>query len=219
VVIQDGSGASAPVLGEAPAVELMNTVWADRDGAHDALATPGQALAWLRIIRDRLAPRPAAVDAWLDSAQPGDATAVAHRLRELRDGLRRLAAEATGDPRPAAVSATPDRRAALLTLDHACAAAPTWSSLRWVDGQEPSRELHTDAPPEKAIVAELAEQAVELFTGEPARRLRACLAPGCVLYFVKQHPRREWCSAGCGNRARVARHYQRHRTQTTNPTR
>jgi predicted RNA-binding Zn ribbon-like protein len=219
VVIHDGAEASAPLLGEPPAVELMNTVWADRDGVHDTLATPGQALAWLRTIRDRLAPRPAAVDAWLDAAQPGDATAVADRLRVLRDGLRRLAAEATGDPRPAAVSATPNRRAALLTLDHACAAAPTWSSLRWVDGQEPSRELHTDAPPEQVILAELAEQAVELFTGEPARRLRACLAPGCVLYFVKQHPRREWCSAGCGNRARVARHYQRHRTQTTNPTR
>nr|WP_279582460.1 CGNR zinc finger domain-containing protein [Fodinicola feengrottensis] len=23
-------------------------------------------------------------------------------------------------------------------------------------------------------------------------------------------PRREWCSASCGNRARVARHYDRH---------
>lgn len=217
-MIHDGAEASAPLLGEPLAVELMNTVWADRDGVHDTLETPGQTLAWLRTIRNRFAPRPTAVDAWLDAAQPGDATAVAHRLRMLRNGLRRLAAEATGDPRPAAVSATPDRRDAVLTLDDACAAAPTWSSLRWVDGQEPYRELHTDAPPEQVIVAELAEQAVELFSGEPARRLRACLAPGCVLYFVKQHPRREWCSAGCGNRARVARHYQRHRTQTTNPT-
>ena len=206
---------AAPLLGEPPAVELMNTVRADRDGVHDTLATPEPALAWLRTVRDRLGPQPASVDAWLDTAEPEDAAAVVHRLRVLRDGLRRLAAEATGDPRPAAASATPDRQAALLALDEACAAAPTWSSLHWVDGQEPRRELHTDAAPEEVVVAELAEQAVELLTGEPGRLLRACLAPGCVLYFVKQHPRREWCSAGCGNRARVARHYQRHRAQTS----
>jgi predicted RNA-binding Zn ribbon-like protein len=35
--------------------------------------------------------------------------------------------------------------------------------------------------------------------------LRACGAPGCVLMFVKDHPRREWCSVACGNRARQAR--------------
>ena len=38
---------------------------------------------------------------------------------------------------------------------------------------------------------------------------RAVLA--CVQYFVKDHPRREWCSAACGNRARVARHYTKRR--------
>ena len=48
-------------------------------------------------------------------------------------------------------------------------------------------------------------------------QLRACLGPGCVLYFVQQHPRREWCSAGCGNRARVARHYHRHRSLSAGP--
>jgi predicted RNA-binding Zn ribbon-like protein len=32
-----------------------------------------------------------------------------------------------------------------------------------------------------------------------------------VLYFVKTHPRREWCSVACGNRVRAARHYQRGR--------
>ncbi|MCB0944909.1 MAG: CGNR zinc finger domain-containing protein, partial [Mycobacterium sp.] len=57
--------------------------------------------------------------------------------------------------------------------------------------------------------------AVELLTGPAAVRLRACNAPGCVLYFVKTHPRREWCSEGCGNRVRAARHYQR--TRKRNP--
>jgi predicted RNA-binding Zn ribbon-like protein len=51
----------------------------------------------------------------------------------------------------------------------------------------------------------------QLFSQDARHQLRACLAPGCVVYFIKNHPRREWCSAGCGNRARSARHYQRHR--------
>jgi predicted RNA-binding Zn ribbon-like protein len=52
---------------------------------------------------------------------------------------------------------------------------------------------------------------VDILTGPAATRLRACYAPGCVLYFVKAHPRREWCSDACGNRVRAARHYQRSR--------
>jgi predicted RNA-binding Zn ribbon-like protein len=35
--------------------------------------------------------------------------------------------------------------------------------------------------------------------------------PACVLFFVKNHPRRDYCSPVCGNRARVSRHYERHR--------
>ena len=48
-----------------------------------------------------------------------------------------------------------------------------------------------------------------------ANLARATHAPGCVLYFVQDHPRREWCSTACGNRARVARHYDRHHRQAT----
>jgi hypothetical protein len=48
----------------------------------------------------------------------------------------------------------------------------------------------------------------------PAALLRACGAPGCVLMFLKDHPRREWCSNACGNRARQARHYDRTRKRS-----
>ncbi|MFJ1549216.1 CGNR zinc finger domain-containing protein [Streptomyces sp. NPDC088246] len=30
-------------------------------------------------------------------------------------------------------------------------------------------------------------------------------------YFIKGHPRQEWRKPSCGNRARVARHHERHR--------
>ncbi|HEY0937513.1 MAG TPA: CGNR zinc finger domain-containing protein, partial [Trebonia sp.] len=63
--------------------------------------------------------------------------------------------------------------------------------------------------PVTAGLAQVAALAVELLGGPGAGELRACYAPGCVLYFVKTHPRREWCSVACGNRTRAARHYQK----------
>jgi predicted RNA-binding Zn ribbon-like protein len=70
------------------------------------------------------------------------------------------------------------------------------------------------ASPVTTGLARVAEQAAGLLGGDDAARLRACYAPGCVLYFIKTHPRREWCSVACGNRVRAARHYQRIREQT-----
>jgi predicted RNA-binding Zn ribbon-like protein len=45
-------------------------------------------------------------------------------------------------------------------------------------------------------------------------RIRSCAHPDCVLWFVDTSARgtRRWCSmAGCGNRAKAARHYARSR--------
>lgn len=207
----------APLLGEMPAVELMNTIWADRDGVHDSLARQDEALAWLRAVRPRLARLPSAVDGWLRCFQPEGLADAVDALRRLRDALRRLAAEATGDPRAAAASAIGTREAALAVLAGSCAAAPLWSALSWPAREEPARVVRTRATAGRAVVAAFAEQGVGLFADDPRAQLRACLAPGCVLYFAKDHPRREWCSAGCGNRARVARHYRRHHGTASAP--
>lgn len=54
---------------------------------------------------------------------------------------------------------------------------------------------------------------VELFSAEPDR-IRACEHPDCVLWFhdTSKAGRRRWCTmAGCGNRAKSARHYARSR--------
>jgi len=54
---------------------------------------------------------------------------------------------------------------------------------------------------------------VELLTDDPSR-IRRCAHPECVLYFYDTSPKRSrrWCSmAGCGNRAKAARHYARSR--------
>ncbi|MET0237069.1 MAG: ABATE domain-containing protein [Kibdelosporangium sp.] len=127
-------------------------------------------------------------------------------LRELRDALRRLAAEVTGDRREAAASAIQDLQVAVDVVNRACAKAPSWSQLTW----PATRTTATAHTQEEALVSTIAEEAVQLFTGPDRDNLRACEGPGCVLYFVRNHPRRGWCSSECGNRARVARHYRRH---------
>ena len=59
------------------------------------------------------------------------------------------------------------------------------------------------------MISAIAADAIDLITGPSREHLKVCRAPGCVLAFLKEHPRREWCSPGCGNRARQARHYRR----------
>jgi predicted RNA-binding Zn ribbon-like protein len=198
---------SAPFLGEPLPVELMNTIWADRDGVHDSLADPDEALAWLLAVASRIE-RP--IDDDLALVQAGDRAPIARSLRRLRDALRRLAAGATRDDRPAAASPTRDIEAAAAELNRAAAAAPRWSAIELAEGANPRRVTRSAKPAPEAAISQIADAAITLLTGPEREALRACHAPGCVLYFVKQHPRREWCSAACGNRARVARHYQRH---------
>lgn len=195
---------SATLLEEPLPVELMNTVGVDRDGVHDALDSDAGAAAWLRAVAGRIGveagTEPGQLDA--DAVRP-----VAGALRELRDALRRLAAEATGDPRPSATAPELTRPEAIATLN---ALAKAWPELVWPADGQPSRAYRARGTAAGLAVELIAHQGVELLAGPARDWLRPCLAPNCLLFFVKDHARREWCSPACGNRARVARHYQRH---------
>jgi predicted RNA-binding Zn ribbon-like protein len=177
-------------------VRLMSTIWADADGRHDDLRTMADVDEWLDAVGvDR---------AGAHATQSDLATA-----RALRDAVRLLAAYITTDNRPGAAATVTDVAAALGQVNVTVAELPA-PRLGLRDGR-----LEVVAPgglsPVTTRLAQVAEQAVALLGGEDAARLRACYAPGCVLYFVKSHPRREWCSVACGNRVRAARHYQRGR--------
>jgi predicted RNA-binding Zn ribbon-like protein len=206
VVVTDGglvSASFAVVLPDEPLpVRLMNTIWADRVGVHDALETTDNLQAWLR------------------ATQPNDSDLGARcsredlkRFRSLRDALRRLAALQVDDTRLAAESATTDVGQAVDVVNMAAAQALSWPQLAYRDGGLHARSNGAGTPTRRAL-ASIAHQAIELLTGEDREKVRACYAPGCILYFVKDHPRREWCSAACGNRARAARHYERHLRKT-----
>ena len=189
----------APRLGEPPAIELANTAYAVRGRATDGLRTTEHLTAWLRDLRSRLAIR--LTDTDLRGVTDDDL----RRARELRDAIRALAAAHAGgsEPDPTAVA----------TVNHHARRAPRWRELR--TGPEPHLVTATAGRPVDAALAELAEDAITLFAGPARHELRACQGPGCVLHFVRDTPRREWCSAGCGNRARAARHYARTRRAAT----
>lgn len=179
------------MLGEPAPIELVNTTYAVRGHPQDGLQTIEQLAAWLRDMRSRLVV--ALTDADLRTVVEGDlATA-----RELRAVIRSMASATVHGHEP-----DPDLVA---TLNRQVRQAPRWRELR-LDA-DPRAEVCSDDRPVAAALAALAEEAVELFAGPARRELRACPGPGCVLYFLRDHPRREWCSPVCGNRARAARHY------------
>ncbi|MEU4674341.1 CGNR zinc finger domain-containing protein [Amycolatopsis sp. NPDC023774] len=196
----------ARVAGQEPPIDLMNTVWESGRGTDDALATADGALEWIREIVPRLEQRPRSLDHWLSCASPLSVKVTAFDLRRLRDALRRLAADATADERPAGVvSDLPGRQAAVDLLNNTAAHAAASSALVWPGAGVPTIALQGDLPGGIAVRSLVALQAVRFFGGEERNRLRACLAPGCANYYLSGHGRRRWCSQACGNRARVAR--------------
>lgn len=187
------------LLPDEPApVRYMNTIWADTRGVHDELTDAMALRDWLAAVTN------------CERTDLGRATQdeFTGALR-LRDGLRRLAAHCTADGRPAAQSPVTEIDEAVRIVNSLLADLPR-TQLVIRDGQLHSVNAR-HASPIRSSLADLGHQAIGLLTGPGAVKPSACHAPGCVLYFVKSHPRREWCSEACGNRARAARHYRRTR--------
>jgi predicted RNA-binding Zn ribbon-like protein len=183
------------------AVEFANTLVHDgRGGVDDLLSSSAAARTWLA---DRgLSP---AVD--LES------------LLAARSATRALFA--------AAIAPHPASRA-----DNGCTRMPTSTALRLlqrnVDAIAPATRYAydagrvsitrtTEAQPSAAAVGILAFAVLELLASPAAGELRACQAPRCVRYFLRNR-RQEWCKPSCANRARVARYAERHQAAASDPT-
>ena len=179
---------SGPIHREPLAIELHNTLYAGGGERIDAIADAAGLGAWLGAVAGDLPV----------GAQAIDASAVT-AFHELRAAVRAAIESAVG------ATAVPPR--ARRTLNDAAAACPRSMQLA-ADGTRRVR-YHADDPTQIALAA-IAAETIALVSGPRARDLRACGAPGCVLAFLKDHPRRTWCCTACGNRARQARHYARH---------
>ncbi|WP_328841048.1 CGNR zinc finger domain-containing protein [Streptomyces europaeiscabiei] len=185
------------------ALDLALTVRHDGDGGvTDDLTDPMGLATWIRAHADVL---PAV-------AGPAADEAALTAVRDLRGAVRALFARAVspGEPSPADAARLLPVPEALARLNEAAALAPTVPVLTWGPGAEPVVR-HEPATGEDPLTAVLARAALAFLASPERQRLRACHAPRCVRYFLKEHPRQEWCRPSCGNRARVARHHARHK--------
>jgi predicted RNA-binding Zn ribbon-like protein len=169
---------------DGPALGLANTLLRSAD----LLRSPGGLATWLAT--------------WAPTA--GTATdGVLLRLgdfRDLREAVR------------SAFTRAVERRAipadAVRDLNAASALAPTWFVLD-ADGVGVAtvRAETSSASETTQILASIARSAIELLGGPHRVRLRTCAQ--CGRFFLGSRRGQVWCSAACGNRARVARHRAR----------
>ena len=194
-----------PLRDEPLAIELHNTIYATRAGGVDALADPATTRAWLEAIGPRLqgGERPSGAPSHGGRRLPAGRWPGAAELVALRDAVRAALRAAADGERPP--------RAALDAINAASRRAPRAPVAVWQPDDHPARGWDVgDASRADVVLAAFAADAIALACGPGRDELRTCGAPRCVLMFLRDHPRREWCSERCGNRARQARHYERH---------
>lgn len=196
------------------ALELASTIRHDGNGGvADDLATPDGLAAWLR----------ATADLFEGGTPPAVALGETARAAvvELRQAVRALFARAVrpGPPSPADAQRLLPVGVALDRLNAAAARVPVAPRLEWPgpDAGPTVRTVAATADPLADLTAQLARATAEFLTGPEREALRACTAPRCVRYFVKEHGRQEFCKPSCSNRARAARHYRRHRQDDPDP--
>ncbi|MFI7416642.1 CGNR zinc finger domain-containing protein [Nonomuraea sp. NPDC049684] len=190
-----------------PALELASTIRHDGDGGvADDLATAQGATRWIRQQAELLAGR-------LDVAELTVGEELRSEIVELRRSVRALFARAVSPAPPSRADAhrlMPVDQA-LAHVNAAAAREAIVPQLDWPTSGAPRTEvLSTERDARVQLIAALARAAIDFLSGPQREQLRACNAPRCVRYFLKSHGRQEWCKPSCGNRARAARHYQRH---------
>ncbi len=171
------------------ALEFASTVRHDgQGGLADDLATPEGFAAWAGMAADE---------------------SLRLRAVELRWAVRSLFAHAAQADERLDAPHLMDFERALELVNETAARVPRAARLDW-HGQPRLRYVDS-ADDGDRLLATVATAAIEFLAGGEREQLRACPAPRCIRYFVKAHPRQEWCKPSCGNRARVSRHYHRGR--------
>ncbi|WP_432944901.1 CGNR zinc finger domain-containing protein [Kribbella sp. CA-253562] len=169
------------------ALDLADTEILVTDPVTDLIRSDEQHAAWWQLQAGRLPEGPIP-----------DVVAT----RRLRSAVREVLDAQLTDRRPLAT--------AIEDLNAASAAAPQSVRLG-ADGH-----IETRYHPEyggNAKLAAIARETIELLADpEQLTLLRRCANPQCSMLFLAEHKRRQWCVGSiCGNRARVARHYDKTR--------
>lgn len=167
-------------------LDFVATVAKRGMGNREMLAGPTELRTWLHV-----ADLPA-VD------HPVTDLAPVHELREAIHELTR--AHVDGKPVPAA---------AIAVINAAAVAGPPAAFL----GSDGRTLLPPAQAPLEEILAILARDTIDLYTGPYRERVRACIGHDCSLFFVdRSRPgTRRWCAmAACGEKASSAEYRRRH---------
>jgi predicted RNA-binding Zn ribbon-like protein len=186
--------APSPAPGEERSLglALVNTELAHRGEPLDLLADGDDAAAWLEARG-------------LGGSGPTGLTeADLGGVRALRAAIRAAFV--------ARIDGKPLDRASLVRLNAAAAFGPRAPRLSWeVGGPELDWVRPGPGTGVDVALATIAADAIDVVSGPLGDSLRACEAHGCVRIFIQDHGRRRWCSRTCGDRVRVARHYEKAR--------
>jgi predicted RNA-binding Zn ribbon-like protein len=183
-------------IGDALALDLVNTEQVVRGKPRDLLATPGDLALWWHAAQNHH-PSTAEVRE-SDVAVPIDATSLA-AAKTLRAALRGLFGALIDrvPPDPRHIEAL---NTSLRTGAHALALTPAGDLT----------PVYETLPNQSPMLFAVALSAMQLLRGADRQRLHRCGNNRCVLMFydTTKSATRRWCSVGCMDRARSARRYQ-----------
>lgn len=179
------SSVEVPLVGDHPALDLLNTVIRTDAGLLDTWQSDDDVLGWLAragLLPTKASPR----------LRRGALLAAA---RSLRETVRTLV-----------IARKSGKRLNLAPLNRFLAKGRSHGELvRSSTGLSVARRYNLTTP--EGVLASLAEAAADLLAQGDFDLVRHCEGVDCVLWFydrTKAH-RRRWCSMGvCGNRNKVA---------------
>ena len=177
-------------LGQAPALDVANTITVEAGSDRDLWSLPGRYVSW------------AAVEAAALGLPADDAAA----LRDAEDDMRAICTPVR-DAIAAHARELGVPRTTIEALNRASSESPAWLELD-IDGRSLVTRRAGDAA--QQLAALYAQSALELIVDRDAV-VRACPAPSCGMLFQPGRTDQRWCSRQCGTRARVTRHLQRAR--------
>lgn len=189
------SGSPFFFVGEALALDLVNTEAVIRRRPVDLLAPTGAYAAWWREAAGRYPSTDAALAEPSREARPELLPVVV----ETRGALRRLfGAVANGSSLP--TDALEVLNLALAATHDAIAVASDGSVRALLVPREPE----IDGP-----IAAVARSAFDLLTEAEPERIHRCANPHCVMIFhdTTKSATRRWCSLACRNRQRSSTRY------------
>ncbi|WP_234367524.1 CGNR zinc finger domain-containing protein [Streptomyces pluripotens] len=169
------------------------------EGATEELPTPEALAAWVA----QLGPYPAGV------AVPVPTQDVLRQARQLREAVYALLVAARGDSGPG--GCPPGDRA---LLNQAAAVAPPVPVL-----DEGGLVTYTAADPVRAVLSDVARDALDLVTSAMLARVRACAGPRCAAWFLdtSRPGNRRWCSMDtCGNQSKKSTWRTKHGSPDVN---